>query len=240
MPAIVHRSRGLTALAMIVSLSVTACRVGTDLPSEEQDTLEPAEALGIATSLVRATVQNTVFSPAQALFYHSHGPAGRHSHPIVGPFVHDLGVEYGPFPSSHNLFNTDFSFDLSCESGGTLLLEAAGVGEGNPLIQRGFIDYQWGHDHEDCGIVLADGQRFVLDAPPYITGEAHVTYDGVDSAEISGVLTGGIAWEAETKSGECEVELTFSGSAATVREIVEVLLIGTFCDLDINATVALE
>ena len=209
MPAAVGlRGRTFFAATAIAVSTLSACRIGTDLKEEEQGTLLLDEARTISAAYIRTTVENTVLSPVQAVFYHSHGPplqpaATLHSHPRAGPFVHE-GTP-GPLPSGHNLFNEDFSFDLTCAAGGTLVLAAAAVGEGNPLIQQGFI-----------------------------------SNDGAGSAEISGTLVGGTAWEAQAKAGECLIDLAFAGSAATVGEISEVTVTGTVCEIDVGGTLVLD
>lgn len=244
MPAAVGlRGRIFFAATAIAVSTFSACRIGTDLKEEEQGTLLLDEARTISAAYIRTTVENTVLSPVQAVFYHSHGPplqpaATLHSHPRAGPFVHE-GTP-GPLPSGHNLFNEDFSFDLTCAAGGTLVLAAAAVGEGNPLIQQGFIDYEIGHDPLECAILVDGGDRIVLRAPPYVTGAAHVSNDGAGSAEISGTLVGGTAWEAQAKAGECLIDLAFAGSAATVGEISEVTVTGTVCEIDVGGTLVLD
>jgi len=161
-----------------------------------------------------------------------------HAHPRTGPFVHD-GAPEGPALSGHNLFNEDFSFTQQCGAGGTLMIAAAAVGEGDPRVQQGFIDYEIGHDPLECTILVDGGERLVLRAPPYVTGQANVTNDGAGSATISGSLTGGTAWEAQAKAGQCLIDLEFSGSGSSVAAITEVTVTGTVCEIDIGGTLAI-
>lgn len=228
--------RRLTVFALALVLGVGACRIGTDLPTEDVGELETDEALGITTELLMAVVQNTVFSEAQTLFYHAHGPHGLHSHRIEGPYTHDSEADGGPLPSSHNLFNIDLSFNVACTGGGSVLVEAAAVGEGNPLIQRGFIDYEWGLDHQECGFD-AGGELIVLSTPPYVIGMARSEFDGAQLAEISGTLTGGIRWEAEAKAGECEMELAFAATGTSLEAITEIPVTGSFCGLPVDESI---
>jgi len=226
------------ALVGTTLLASTSCRVGTDLPVEEPDDLELAEAEAIVEALIMASLENTVFSQEQVLFYHAHGPQGAHTHPITGPFTHDFEFESGPLPSSHNLFNVDFAEQVPCGGGGATLLEAAAMGEGNPLMQRGFVDYQLGHSMEGCVVLVASsGDEILLSNPPYVTGEASVRYDGGSIGEISGFLTGGVAWEGESKAGVCDLTLDFSAVGPTVLEIVDIPVTGSICDFEVDMTV---
>lgn len=234
----VRNALGL-ALAGTTLLASGGCRVGTDLPVEEPGDLEQAEAEAIVETLVLTSLENTVFSQEQVLFYHAHGPQGAHTHPITGPFTHDFEFESGPLPSSHNLFNVDFAEQVPCGGGGATLLEAAAVGEGNPLMQRGFVDYQLGHSMEECVVVVTNsGDELLLSNPPYVTGEASVRYDGGSLGEITGFLTGGIGWEGESKAGECDLTLDFMATGPTVLEIVDIPVTGTVCDFEIDVIVS--
>ncbi len=218
-----------------VCVLLWGCRVGTDLPVAEPDELEAAEAAAIARTLILVTVENTVFSEGQTFFTHAHGPGGAHTHPVGGPYVHDSYVQPGPLPSSHNLFTIDLSEEVPCGAGGATLLEAAAEGEGNPLTQLGFVDYELGHDLLDCTVAVAEsGEEIILSAPPYVTGEASVRYDGATLGEISGFLTGGVRWDGEAKAGECNLRLDFAATGPTVSEIAEIPVSGTFCDFEID------
>lgn len=228
--------------ALVGLLLVTACRIGTDLPGEDSATLELAEAEGITAALVRAVLEPTVFSGQQLAFSHTHGPSGSHTHPIGGPYVHDGDLRDRPLPSHHNLFNVELSEEVPCAVEGVLLLEAAAVGEGDPLTGPGRVDYEIGQDATDCVLVLTEAgdQRMALESPPYVTGQTHVEFDGASSAAISGALGGGIAWEGEAKAGECELELAFEATGDAVLAITDVPVTGSFCDLTIDMTVTFE
>lgn len=239
-----HESRIPRGAALLSAglLLFAACRIGTELPGEEAGSVELDEAEGIATALVRAALEPTVFSDQQVAFTHAHGGAGAHTHPIEGPFVHDVEIVDGPLPSHHNLFNVELAVDVPCDAGGSLLVEAAATGEGHPLVQQGKVDYELGQNPVDCVLMLAEAgdARMALESPPYVTGTAHVEYDGASSALVSASLTGGIAWEGEAKAGECILDLQLEATGPAVLQITEVPVTGTFCDLAIDITVAFE
>lgn len=233
------RSSGGAALLSAGLLLFAACRIGTELPGDEAGSLELAEAEGIASALVRAALEPTVFSDQQAAFTHSHGTVATHTHPVAGPYLHDVEIVDGPLPSHHNLFSVELAVDVPCDAGGSLLLEAAATGEGNPLVQLGKVDYELGQSPVDCVLVLADAgdARMALESPPYVTGTAHAEYAGVASAVVSAALTGGIAWEGEAKAGECAIDLQLEATGPSVLEITEVPVTGTVCDLAIDLSV---
>jgi hypothetical protein len=223
------------AIGAGTALAVTACRVGTDVEPAEPDVLEQAEAEAVLGALVLVSLERTVFSDQQVLFTHAHGPLGVHAHPIGGPFTHGSGIP-GPLPSGHNLFNADFEHDVPCAGGGSLFLEAAAVGEGNPLTQKGFIDYQMGHELRECVVEVEalGGARLLLTTPPYVTGEASVRYDGASQAEIDGFLEGGFGWEGAAKAGACDLSVDFSAAGTTVLAIDQIQVTGTVCDFEVD------
>jgi hypothetical protein len=229
--------RRLSPIALTAALvSAAACRVGTDLPADEPDQLEQLEAEAIVGTLVLNSLESTVFSEGQVAFTHSHGPLGAHSHPIGGPFVHDFEIVSGPLPSGHNLFNVDFAYDLPCAGGGSLFLEAAAVGEGNPLTQPGFVDYELGHELRECVVEVEelDWAQILITTPPYVTGQASVRFDGASDAQVTGFLEGGLAWEGESKAGSCDLSLTFEAVGTSVLGIDQIPVTGTFCELEIE------
>lgn len=227
---------GRMALALTCFLS--GCRIGTSLPEEETRDLTMAEVEAVTSAIVKAALESTVFSSQQVLFTHSHGPAGVHSHPAWGPFVHAVPID-GPLPSGHNLFNANLLEDVACGSGGDLRIEAEGVGEGNPLVEPGFVDYTVGVEPLACflSVEVADGGRIQITSPPYVTGEAHSRYDGGSVARVFGALTGGFGWQAESKAGQCELEVTFDVTGPTLDGIAVVPVVGTVCALDVTVPV---
>jgi len=205
--------------------------------------LEPAEAEEISDALVKAALEPTVFSEEQVLFTHSHSSVGPHTHPVGGPYVHDgIEIEDGPVLSHHNTFTIDLSVEVDCSGGGIIVVDAAAVGEGNPLVQAGHVDYDIGQDATACLLDVDSGASalLALESPPYPTGETHVEFDGSSSARIWGMLTGGLAWEAESKAGECELDLTFEATGSSVLEITDVPVEGTLCGLPIEMSVGFE
>ncbi len=230
--------RGGSRVALALLLVLAGCRIGTSLPEEESRELTMTEAAEITTAIVQATLESTVFSPQQVLFTHSHGPAGVHSHPIEGPYTHTVVIN-GPLPSGHNLFNANLLRDVSCGAGGQMRVEAEAVGEGNPLVQRGFIDFAVGIEPLQCFLTIetAAGGRIQLTSPPYVTGDARSENDGRGTAELSGTLTGGFGWQAEAKAGQCELELDFAASGESLEAITTVPVSGTLCGLTIDMAV---
>jgi len=93
--------------------------------------------------------------------------------------------------------------------------------------------------HTDCVIPLSDGsgEDFVLNASPYLTVEAHAT-NGAGVVTVFGTIEGQIAWEGDAKGGVCEMELDYSATGASMDEITEIPVTGTFCDLDVAVDVA--
>jgi hypothetical protein len=94
-----------TGASAALLLTLTACRIGTDVPADELPELEVSEASDVAATLLLSTLQNSVFSTNHISFVHAHGAAVLHGHPVEGPYIHDLVVD-GPLFGHHNLFFT--------------------------------------------------------------------------------------------------------------------------------------
>ena len=223
---------------MVVALTtaLAGCRVGTDLPGSEPIELETSEAVEVASIVLDATLQNSVYSDDYASFTHQHGAAALHAHPITGPFAHDVGVFDGPALSHHNLFTFDQSTEVDCALGGSVLIESEITGEGDPRLGQGRVQYTMIQTHDDCAMPVGPGAEFVLNAAPYLTAEAFATNDRT-VAQVYGTLLGGVKWEAEAKAGTCEVDLQYTGSAASMSEIEMLAVTGTFCGMEIDANV---
>ena len=227
----------LVTLALLLVLG--GCRVGTDLPGDTPAELMPVEAIEVSSQLLGVTLANSIFSSNHVGFAHTHNGLAAHVHPISGPFVHELRLREAPLLSHHNFFQFDLVLETPCESGGTVQTEAAIAGEGNPAIQPGSVHYIIVQTHSDCALILEESgsTRLVIDAAPYLSIEAHATNDGT-STEVYGTIVGGLAWEAETKAGTCELDLAYSAGGTTLDEITEITLTGTFCDLEVQTTVS--
>ena len=232
-------SGGGSLMTLALLLFLGGCRIGTDLPGDMPAELMPVEAIEVSAQLLDLTLANSVFSSNHVGFAHTHNGLAAHVHPISGPFVHELQLRETPLLSHNNFFQFDLVLDSPCESGGTVQTEAAISGEGNPAIQPGAVHYVIVQTHSDCALILAESgsTRLVIDAAPYLTIEAHATND-VASSEVYGTIVGGLAWEAETKAGTCELDLAYSGAGPTLEEVAEITLTGTFCDLEIETTLS--
>ncbi len=231
-------SGGGSLMTLALLLFLSGCRIGTDLPGDAPAELMPVEAIEVSSRLLNLTLENSVFSSNHVAFAHTHNGLAAHVHPVSGPFVHELRLREAPLLSHHNFFQFDLVLESPCESGGTVQTEAAISGQGNPAIQPGAVHYIIVQTHTDCALLLAESgsTRLVIDAAPYLTIEAHATNDGT-STELYGTIVGGLAWEAETKAGTCELDLAYSAGGTTLDEIAEITLTGTFCDLEVEATV---
>lgn len=228
---------GPTALALVCALA--GCRVGTDLPGAQPTTLEAAEAGLVTAELLDVTLANSVFSANHVAFTHSHGVEAPHTHPVQGPYVHELEISDGPLPSHHNLFEFDLTIESPCSLGGSVLVEAAITGEGNPAVQPGSVHYMMVQTHQGCSVAFGDAE-YVLSASPYLEVEAHAVNDGTGTVTVYGSLVGSIGWQAEAKGGTCALDLAYTTSAASLDEITEVSVTGTFCDLAIETPVAVD
>jgi hypothetical protein len=237
LPAVARRGGGLAALALL--LGTAACRIGTNIPEQAPPALELAEALSVSSALLQSTLLNSLYSTNHVSFMHSDAANALHSHPVTGPYVHEFEIRAGPLASHHNLINFDLTLSSSCLAGGSVQMEAAVTGEGNPAVQTGQVHYTMVQTHSDCVVEVpgTGGVQFVLNSAPYLSVEAHATNDGAGDAQLYGTLSGSIAWEAASKAGVCPVELAFSGSGASIDEIAEVSLSGSVCELTIDASI---
>ena len=229
------RGGGQSVLALVV---LTACRVGTDLPTEDPVALELAEAEQVAAALLDVTLENSVFSANHVTFMHAHGDEGPHAHPVQGPYVHELDIVEDLFPSHHNLFDFELSVESPCSQGGSVLVEAVITGEGNPAVEVGAVHYTMIQTHQGCSLTLdeSDDLPLVLNASPYLEAEAHATNDGA-TATLFGSFAGALGWQAEAKGGSCELDLSYEGNGPTLSDITEAAVTGTFCGLTIDTTI---
>jgi hypothetical protein len=228
------------AVALLLVATASSCRIGTDVPADEMPELELTEAEDVISEVLVSSLQNSILSANHVSFAHSHGATTLHSHPVSGPYIHDLVVD-GPQLGHHNLFEFDLVLDTPCSVGGSVLIEAAVTGEGNPAVQPGSVHYIMIQTHADCVIPLSDGsgEDFILNASPYLTVEAHAT-NAAGVLSLFGSIEGDIAWEGDAKGGVCEMKLDYSATGASMDEITEIPVTGTFCDLDLDVAVPLS
>lgn len=231
MSAVAGKHSLRTALLVVATAATTACRVGTSLPVEEVDALVFEEAQAMTAALLMPALENTIFSANHASFTHQHGASAIHEHPVSGPWSHDRIDDDGPLLSHHNLYTFDLTVEPDCSAGGSLLLEAAVTGEGNPSVEAGVVHYVIIQTPSECALPLAEVGDFVVDASPYLTLEAHATNDGT-TTRIYGLVEGGISWQAESKAGTCQIDLEWEGTGASMDEITAVQISGDFCDLE--------
>lgn len=185
----------------------------------------------MAAALLLPALENSVFSENHASFTHQHGAQPIHEHPVSGPWVHERADGDGPLLSHHNLYTFDLTVEPECAAGGSLLIEAAVSGEGNPSVEAGFVDYVIIQTPSECAQPLAAFGEFVVDASPYLTIEASAR-NASGTARIHGTVEGGIEWQAEAKAGTCQVDLTWEGTAASMAEIGSVDVAGGMCGLE--------
>jgi hypothetical protein len=230
--AVVSKRTLLTAFLVAATTGSAACRVGTSLPVEEPAELVADEATAISNALLAPALTNSIFSANHVSFMHQHGVQSIHEHPVAGPWIHERTDEEGPLLSHHNLFQFDLTVEPECGAGGSLLMEAAVTGEGNPAVGVGAVHYVMIQTPQGCALPLAQVGEFFLNASPYLTVEAHAVNDGSGTVTIHGIMEGGVAWQAENKAGSCLVELIWEGAGPSLDEIEVVAVSGSFCNLD--------
>lgn len=236
----VAAKRPLLTVLLVATAGSAGCRVGTSLPAEQPDELLFEEAQAITAALLLPALENSIFSSNHVSFTHQHGVQKVHQHPVTGPFVHDRADGDGPLLSHHNLYEFDLTVEPACSAGGSLLLEAAVTGEGDPALGVGSVHYVMIQTPQECSLPPAQVGEFLVDASPYLTIEAHAINDGT-TTRIYGIVEGGISWQAEAKAGSCEIDLTWEGSGDSMDEITSAIVTGDFCDLDdLGWTLALE
>lgn len=229
------RSNATVGLVLAVAFFFGGCRVGTDLPADPPPEIEVSEAEAVVAALMAPTLANTVFSQNHASFQHAHGEEGLHSHPVEGPWLHDGGGE-GPLMSHHNLFTFDLVLEPNCGEGGTVLLEAAVTGEGNPAVEVGTVHYVGIQTHDECVISTGQGTAFLLRAAPYLEVESHASNDGT-TTRVFGSIVGTLGWQAEAKGGTCPIDIGWDAAAATLATIESIPIAGSFCAKTVALTV---
>lgn len=241
MSAVAGRRSLQTSVLVALALGSAACRVGTNLPVEEPAALVAEEATAISNALLAPALANSVFSTNHVSFTHQHGTQSVHEHAVAGPWIHERTDDEGPLLSHHNLFQFDLTVEPECGAGGSLLMEAAVTGEGNPAVEVGSVHYVMIQTPQDCTLPLAQVGEFFLNASPYLSVEAHAVNDGSGTVRINGIIEGGVAWQAESKAGSCLIELVWEGSGPALDQIQSVAVSGSFCDLqDLAWSMALD
>lgn len=176
-------------LALGAAAILSAC--GDD-PVSVGDPLSEAEAAALSEVVFASAFANTASFPQPAV--------------VGGPQA---------VPVS---FSEDVELTGPCELGGTVDIDGSVDFQGDDETEEFSLDYSVTIDHNDCmGMAASSEQVFTLNGAEDINFQFSLSA-AQESFELDGSMEGNIAWASEDRSGECLIEVTFSGDASQVGE----------------------
>lgn len=207
----------LFLLSLPAALAISAC--GGDDPVGETLSLTPVQAEYLARGLViqsyGALTSNSLGSPSSSL------PEDLAA--VARPFDREVSVTAPCDPSG--------SVEIDLDLAGTVDDETLAMDLTLALVQ----------DHRNCAMEAEDGSvSLVLNGAPDLTTLLALSFDGVETIELSGSVTGGLeVLDALTGEGTlgCPVSLTFSGGASP-QGPASFSLEGTVCGVAVSQTVS--
>ena len=88
-------------------------------------------------------------------------------------------------------------------------------------------------------VVSGDGMQFILDADPALRYQLLIEIIGFfEEFNISGMITGGLNWELEGRSGSCGIDLTLEAVPDIPNETVAGVYKGTLCGREVEIDAA--
>ena len=88
-------------------------------------------------------------------------------------------------------------------------------------------------------VVSGDGMQFTLDADPALRYQLLIEIIGFfEEFNVSGMITGGLNWELEDRSGSCGIDLTLEAVPDVVNETLTGVYKGTLCGREVEIDAA--
>jgi hypothetical protein len=185
-------------------LGLVACG---DSGTEVGDQLTEAEAAAIAEFIMTSTLDAT--NSAQA------SPEG----PSMAPYNYESRVE----------------LSAPCPHGGTVDVAADVTISGDTEIPGGVIAMNMVEVHKSCvGQDEETGQMFTLDGRPDLTVDFTLESNAAGDMGLGGSFLGRIAWQTEGRSGECEIDVTFTGSGSQATGASSGSVSGSVCGVSVT------
>ena len=198
------------SLALFGLVALAAC--GDDDPAAVDLSLSQSEAEELA-----AVVLNTVVSTAAEVDT---------SEPAAAPA--------GPALAAFSYTRTFEDVVVPCPSGGEVTLDVFLDISGDDTTGAERIEYSMTHAHSGCMATSEEGHVFTLTGNPDVAVEvvAEATESGTT---IDGTIAGGLLWEFEGRTGSCNIDLEFGGSAGETSVAFGVM--GSVCGISVEESV---
>lgn len=177
-------------LTLVAAGALAAC--GDD-PLSVGDALSEAEAAALSEAVFASAMSNTD-TPQPAV--------------VGGPQAAPMSIEQ------------DVELTGQCELGGTVDVDGSVAYQGDTETNEFSLEYSVTLDHHGCVVEAGSNEQvFTLDGVDDLTFQFSLT-TGQDSFDLDGGLEGRIAWQSDERSGECGIDISFSGDGAAFGEAV--------------------
>ena len=173
-------------LTLVAAATLAACGDG---PVSVGDPLTDAEAAALGEAVFASAMSNTA-SPQPAV--------------VGGPQAVPVSVDQ------------DVELTGPCELGGTVDIDGSVSYQADTETEAFSLDYTVTMVHHDC-VAMAESneQVFTLNGADDVTFQFSMSSTG-ESFELDGGMEGNVAWESDGRSGQCYIEVAFSGDASQI------------------------